>query len=314
VTAGLPRGNWTELGPGDDAAVVRAPDGRVVITTDLLVEGVHFRTDWSSAYDVGRKAAAQSLADVVAMGALPTAIVVGLALPSHTEIAWCDELARGLSEECASGRPEIGVVGGDVVRADRLTMSVTAFGDLQGRRPVTRAGARPGDVVCLLGTVGAAAAGLALLIRGDASLLARHADLVRAHRQPRPPYGSALAAAEAGATAMIDVSDGLAADLGHLAEASGVRCVIEAGDVPLHPGLAAAAADLGLEPLPLGLTGGEDHAFAVVLPQQAYDAARRPAGLAVIGRVEQGSGVGWRGWAPGEDARGYDHFGAGREQ
>ena len=158
MTGGLRHGEATLLGPGDDAAVVAAPDGRVVVSTDLLVDGVHFRTEWSSGYDVGRKASAANLADIAAMGAAPTAMVVGLALPAATEVAWCEELTRGLLAECASAGLDGGLVGGDVVRSDRLTVSVTVLGDLQSRAPVTRAGARPGDVICLLGDVGGSAA------------------------------------------------------------------------------------------------------------------------------------------------------------
>src|SRR4051812_7726943 len=137
------------LGPGDDAAIVASTDGRTVVTTDLLVEGRHFRRDWSSAYDIGRKAAAQSLADVVAMGAHPTAIVVGFAAPADTELEWADALVDGLQDECAS--VGAGIAGGDVVRSDAVTLAVTALGDLHGRRAVTRAGARAGDVVVVAG-------------------------------------------------------------------------------------------------------------------------------------------------------------------
>ncbi|MDQ6874688.1 MAG: AIR synthase related protein, partial [Actinomycetota bacterium] len=156
VTARVGHGPHTVLGPGDDAAVVSTPDGRVVATTDLLVEGRHFRQDWSGAYDIGRKAAAQSLADVAAMGAIATALLVGLGCPPETELSWTDQLTDGLRDEAA----EVGaaVVGGDVVRADRVVLAVTALGDLQGREPVTRSGARPGDTVAICGRLGWAAA------------------------------------------------------------------------------------------------------------------------------------------------------------
>ena len=146
------------LGPGDDAAVVAAPDGRVVATTDVLVEGVHFRRDWSSAYDVGRKAAAANLADVAAMGGTGTALLVGLAAPADLPVAWAEALADGLRDEAAL--VGAAVVGGDTVTADRIVVSVTALGDLAGRAPVTRSGARPGDVVVLAGRMGRSAAGL----------------------------------------------------------------------------------------------------------------------------------------------------------
>ncbi|MGH3388795.1 MAG: AIR synthase related protein, partial [Actinomadura sp.] len=136
ITQVLTQGPAVDLGPGDDAAVVRAPDGRVVATSDLLVEGRHFRRDWSSAYDVGRKAAAQNLADVAAMGAHPTALLVGFAAPPETPVAWAVALCEGLRDECEVVGAS--VVGGDVVRAPAITVAVTALGDLSGARPLTR--------------------------------------------------------------------------------------------------------------------------------------------------------------------------------
>ena len=196
--------------------MLRAPDGRVVATTDMLVEGRHFRRDWSGPRDVGHKAAARSLADVAAMGAVPAALLVAFAAPPQLPVSWAEEFTAGLAAECARGGAA--VAGGDVAQADSITVAVTALGDLQGRPPVTRAGARPGDMVAVAGTLGHSAAGLALLGRG----LAAPAELLAAHRRPRPPYDAGPEAAGRGATAMIDVSDGLLADLGHVADASGV--------------------------------------------------------------------------------------------
>jgi thiamine-monophosphate kinase len=251
------------VGPGDDAAVVAAPDGRVVATTDLMVDGRHFRRDWSTAYDVGRKAAASNLADVVAMGARPTAILVGLATPADLAVEWVDGLADGLRDECAL----VGAVvaGGDVVRSDTLTIAVTALGDLEGRSPVTRAGARPGDHVVLAGWPGRAAAGLALLEAGYTD----H-DLIAAHRRPQPQYATGLVlAAREGATAMIDVSDGLLADLDHLAEASGVRIELTSTRLPVDPALSAAAELLGVNPFAWVVAGGDDHCFVATVPSDA---------------------------------------------
>jgi thiamine-monophosphate kinase len=251
------------LGPGDDAAVVAAPDGRVVATTDLLVDGRHFRRDWSTAYDVGRKAAAQNLADIVAMGARPTALLVGLAVPADLTVDWVDGLADGLRDECEQVGAE--VVGGDVSASDVLTIAVTALGDLDGRVPLTRSGARPGDVVVLTGRPGRAAAGLALAAAGRVD-----DPLVAAHRRPEPEYAAALSLAASGAvTSMIDVSDGLLADLGHVATASGVGIELTAADLPVDAALVRAAAELGLEPLSWVATGGDDHCFAVTLSPDA---------------------------------------------
>src|SRR5215471_7095174 len=166
IKALLPVGPAQVLGIGDDAAVVRAPDRRVVATTDLLVEGRHFRRDWSGAFDIGGKAAAQNLADIAAMGATPTALLVGLATPGDLAVTWAEDLARGLADECA--RAGASVVGGDVVGADSVMLAVTALGDLAGRAPVTRSGARPGDLLAVAGPLGRSAAGLALLEAGAA--------------------------------------------------------------------------------------------------------------------------------------------------
>ena len=235
MAAGLPPGGQVILGIGDDAAVLRAPDGRVVATTDLLVEGRHFRRDWSGPRDVGHKAAARSFADVAAMGAVPSALLVAFAAPPELPVSWAEEFTAGLAAECARGGAA--VVGGDVARADSITIAATALGDLQGRSPVTRAGARPGDVVAVAGKLGHSAAGLALLGRG----LTGPAELLAAHRRPRPPYDAGPEAARRGATAMIDVSDGLLADLGHVAGASGVLIELASGLLPAGRPLNEAA-------------------------------------------------------------------------
>ena len=161
VTKGLSTGEDVLVGPGDDAAVVAVPDGRMVITTDLLVEGRHFRQDWSSAYDVGRKAAAQNLADIMAMGARPTSLVVGFGAPADLPTAWALELNQGLVDEAEL--VEVSIVGGDTVQSDKIIVSVTAFGTLDGRPPVLRSGARPGDEVAYIGRLGWAEAGWAVL-------------------------------------------------------------------------------------------------------------------------------------------------------
>jgi thiamine-monophosphate kinase len=297
VTARLTQGAPVEVGPGDDAAVLAAPDGRVVATTDLLVEGRHFRRAWSSAYDVGRKAAAQNLADVVAMGAVPTALLVGLGSPPDLPAAWALEMADGLRDEAA--QTGASVVGGDVVRASVLTVAVTALGDLQGREPVLRSGARPGDLVVLAGRTGWAAAGLAVLGRGFRSPKV----LVEAHRRPEPPYALGPELARRGATAMVDVSDGLLADLGHVADASGVRVALDRAAFPVPEAMTDVARALNADPYDWLLAGGDDHALAATVP----DGTPVPEGVRVVGRVEEGEGVVVDGEAPAA-ARGHAHF------
>src|SRR3954454_8825158 len=182
VTAGLQAAPSTLLGPGDDAAVVAAGDGRVVVSTDMLVEHRHFRRDWSTAEDIGHKAAARAFSDIAAMGALPTALLIGFGTPPSLELSWVDGLMTGLRAECA--QVEAAIVGGDVTAADQVTIAVTALGDLEGRAPVTLDGARVGGVVAVCGRLGWPAAGFAVLGRGFRSPV----QVVAAHRRPEPPY------------------------------------------------------------------------------------------------------------------------------
>ncbi|WP_158890240.1 thiamine-phosphate kinase [Amycolatopsis anabasis] len=265
----------TLLGPGDDAAVVAAPDGRVVATKDVLVQGVHFRLDWSTPEHVGRKAIAVNLADLAAMGAAPTSVLIGLACPADTKASLITELVDGMWAE--AGRVGVGVVGGDLVRADQLVVSITALGDLRGLNPVTRSGARPGDIVAVCGKLGWAAAGLAVLGRGFRSPVS----VVNAQRVPEPPYSAGPSAAAAGATSMIDVSDGLLADLGHIAAASEVGIDVHTDRIPVHQRLVEVGTALGADPLKWVLTGGEDHALAATFPPFAD----LPEGWARIGSV-----------------------------
>jgi thiamine-monophosphate kinase len=312
IQALLPVGSAQILGIGDDAAVVRAPDRRVVATTDLLVEGRHFRRDWSGAFDVGAKAAAENLADIAAMGALPTALLVGLATPGDLPVAWAEDLARGLADECA--RAGASVVGGDVSGADVVMVAVTALGDLAGREPVTRSGARAGDLLAVAGRLGRSAAGLALLEAGIAGTAASDATaaaddlagLVADHRRPRPPYAAGPQAADLGATSMIDISDGLVADLRHVAEASGVLVDINAERLPPDRSLRSAAAVLGADWLRWMLTGGEDHALAATFPR----ATVLPGRWTVIGEVRaaaEGPGVAVNS-RPAQGLDGWTHF------
>ncbi|MFI6298080.1 AIR synthase related protein [Nonomuraea sp. NPDC050790] len=414
----MPQGPGVLLGPGDDAAVVTAPDGRVVVSTDLLVEGRHFRRDWSSGYDVGRKAAAQNLADIAAMGATPTSLVVALGMPADLPMSWLDQLTLGIRDECALVGAS--VVGGDLARSESLVLGVTALGNLSGQAPVTRSGARPGHVVAVAGRLGHAAAGLALLQSAPTSPsttppsttppsttppsttppaatapehphtasdhptdLSRPAsaapdplpapgtpgpaasptppgstptdsgpdspsqsatstapvpidpagpaatpsasvgppstggsggretgsgwaglllEAVEGHRRPRPPYQSGPEAARLGASAMMDVSDGLLQDLGHIAKASGVRIVLDPAAFAVDEPVLAAAKELGADPLDWVLAGGEDHALVAVFPPEV----RLPPDWRIVGRIETGEGVTVTGRDDGP--RGWDHF------
>jgi thiamine-monophosphate kinase len=289
------------VGPGDDAAVVALADARAVVTTDAMVDGVHFRTSWSSATDIGTRAAAANLSDILAMGAQPSALVVALGLPEDTLVEWVLDLASGLKAEA----DKVGavVVGGDIVRSPVLTLGVTAIGSVVGDRIVLRSGAQPGDVVAITGRLGWAAAGLAVLSRGFSSPRV----LADAHRRPVVDYAGASRAA-ASATAMCDISDGLIADAEHLAAASQVRLELLTEFLEITDAMRDVGAALGVEPLTWVLAGGDDHAFLATFT----DLVDVPAGWTVIGRaVDQDPGEGHRvlidGREPPETA-GFTHF------
>ncbi len=284
------------IGPGDDAAVVSTPDSRVVVTTDVLLEGGHFRKDWSSAEDVGHKAAAKNFSDIVAMGAVPTALLVGFGAPPELELSWVDGLVAGLREE--SGSIGASIVGGDVIRSEKIIVSATALGDLQGRAPVLLSGARPGHIVGLAGRVGWAAAGFAVLSRGFRSPV----QVVAAHRRPDPPYAAGPAAALAGASAMTDVSDGLIGDLGTIATMSGVRIELRGELLAPAAKLAEVGSALNVDPMTWILTGGDDYALVATFPPDAV----LPEAWTPIGRVVEGEGVrvDGRRWPQG----GHEHF------
>ncbi len=287
----LPDAAAAIIGPGDDAAVLAAPDGRYVVTTDTMAHGPDFRLAWSTPFELGWKAAATNLSDVAAMGARPTGLLVAIVAPADTPVETLEGIADGLREACADLAPGCGVVGGDLSVSDALVIAVTAFGDLEGRAPVLRSGARPGDIVAVSGTLGLAAQGIALLFaravdaegHPDAALVPalRHAHgaELAAQLTPRPPLADGPAAAIAGATAMLDVSDGLVLDARRLAIASGVAIDLD--------GVAIGSAGLALEgdrEEVLGdeaLRGGEDHALLATFPP----GTPLPGGFRPIGHV-----------------------------
>lgn len=303
------------IGPGDDAALLSAPSGAVVLTTDSMVRGRDWRDDWSAAAEVGRKVVAQNVADIAAMGAVPTGLLVALAADPDTDVAWLVDLNGGIAAAARdAGAP---VVGGDLSSAgqDTVIVSITAVGDLAGRAAVRRDGARAGDVVAVSGSLGRSGGGLQLLLTGrghrftdaepgaaaDERERAAH-ELCLTHRTAgRPPWEQGPVAAEAGATSMIDISDGLVRDLGRVAGASGVRVELD--------GAALTAAAQGPLSIALGaeealrqvLSGGEEHSLAATFPRD-----RVPGGWQVIGRCVPGEGVLVDGHAP--TVTGWDHF------
>lgn len=271
----LPSAAAALLGPGDDSAVVNVSDGRVVVSSDMMIEGPDFRLDWSSPRQVGIKAIASNSADIAAMGATPVAFQLSVGAPATTPVSFLEELATGFAEGIALLAPGAGVTGGDLSHAGALTISVTVLGDLGGLAPVTRAGATAGDIVALAGELGLSARGLralqaagddpkiiAALVEGDAA--------VAHHLAPQPPIGLGVVANTHGATAMMDISDGLVLDATRMARASGVTIVLDPGypwDVD-------------------SLSGGEDHGLLATFPRSVGV----PEGFVVIGSVEQAVG------------------------
>lgn len=279
------------VGPGDDAAVIAAADGRTAVSTDMLVERRHFRLDWATPHQIGRKAIAQNAADIEAMGGRAAAFVVSFGAPSETPTEAAVELSDGMWDEAR--RCGGGIAGGDLVSAPLWVISVTVLGDLGGREPVLRSGACAGNVVAVAGDLGRSAAGYALWSNG----IDAYSELRERHLVPRPPYGQGAVAADAGATAMTDVSDGLIADLLHIATASGVEIDVATDLLAAdHAAVAGAASTVGTDAWSFVLGGGEDHALVATFPDEI------PDGWRMIGRVRACDGparvlVNGTGWA-----------------
>jgi thiamine-monophosphate kinase len=295
---------------GDDAAVVRAR-GVAVSSIDAIAEGVHFELSTHSPADVGWKALATALSDLAAMGAEAGEAYVALALPEGFDTDAALELARGTEELAASCG--VTLAGGDVVRAGALVVTVAVTGWAEDEsRLVTRDGAQSRDVVGVTGSLGAAAAGLLLLQDADASLpSATRDELIGRHRRPEPRLGAGRALADAGATAMIDLSDGVATDARHLADRSRVALRIELAQLPLATGVVEVAAATGRDPTELAAAGGDDYELLFTAPRERQAAIEDAAGLPVawIGSVEAGSGVTLErpDGAVAEELRGYEH-------
>ncbi|HEX6153983.1 MAG TPA: thiamine-phosphate kinase [Solirubrobacterales bacterium] len=311
-----PNGRRVELGSGDDAAIT-VPGGATATSVDAIVEGVHFRREEAGLETVGRKALSTALSDLAAMGAEAGEAYVVLGAPAELGEQDFDALLDGLlAVASATGTT---LAGGDLTRAPVLSLAVTVVGHAPGPESfVTRGGAKPGDLLVLTGEIGGAAAGR-LLLDDDALAAAVSgptAETLRARQldpTPRLRCGHALAAA--GARAMIDLSDGLAGDAGHLSSTSAVALRIDAGALPIAAGVAEVAAAAGLDPLQLAVSGGEDYELLAAMPPERLDEASAGTGeaaeatLTPIGKVEAGKGVEIR--LPGGgllEVRGHDHF------
>lgn len=297
--AGSASGHSVVLGIGDDAAVLRLRAGEdVVVSTDALVEGVHFRWEHESAPSIGRRAMAAALSDLAAMGARPLGVVIAMAAPPSLELARIDGLVRGLA--MAAHRWEAPLVGGNVARSPGCSLALTALGAVRRGRALRRDRARPGDRIFVTGTLGGAALSVARA--------ARSGRRTGSPPEPRLAAGRALARLP-GIGACIDVSDGLLADLGHVLRASRVGAALDSARVPRPRGFAADCEALGLDPLSLALTGGEDYELLFTARATGPSAAalRRRLGVRVteIGRIEARRGL--RG-APVPGAAGWTHF------
>jgi thiamine-monophosphate kinase len=312
------------LGSGDDAAVT-VPGGATATSVDALVDGVHFRREWSSLAQIGGKALAVALSDLAAMGAEPGEAYVVLGVPADLDESGCLELLDGIIEVATETGTTL--AGGDVTRAPALTLAVTVVGHAGGPEDfLTRGGARPGDALAVTGELGGAAAGLLLLEhepQEDVPVVDRPygwsttgTSLVARQFEPRPRLKAGGALAAAGATAAIDLSDGLAGDAAHLAAASGVGLRIDAAELPLAAGVDEVATAAGREPLELAASGGEDYELLAAVPSERLAAAAEAVarqgetGLTQIGEVVVGQGVEIR--LPGGElleVRGFDQLG-----
>lgn len=313
--AGAPALGEVVTGIGDDAAVLRLPDGYdLVTTTDALIEGVHFRRDWSTPYEIGWKSLAVNVSDLGAMGARPLAATISLALPADLPVGWIDRYYRGLAD-CAShyGCP---IVGGDTVRSpDPVAITVSAHGSVRRGNAVRRSGAKPGDMLCVTGTLGDSGAGLALLQAGqwDKPLKA----LLEWHRHPRPPVECGVLLGESGLiSAMMDLSDGLASDLARLCESSGCAAEVREDWLPVSDLARQAAKTLGVSPTRFALFGGEDYQLLFTVPPSSFTRIPPllgPHGVTatIVGEVRRGKRatlVTIAGERAPLEARGFAHF------
>ena len=291
---GIPRPG--ELPIGDDAAVVRVPGERAVLSTDLLVEGTHFSLAYFRPEEVGGRALSANLSDLAAMGADPVCYLVALAAHPATPVATVDAIYRGMA--AAAGPSGIRLMGGDTCRGERLTLCLTVVGAVGRGKPVSRAGARPGDLLYVTGSPGWSRLGLALLRGGRPSRPSGwRREAMRAHLRPEARWREGQAAARTGAVAaMIDVSDGILTDLSHLLERDGLGAVLSEESFPVSRSFREASAVLGVDPLVAFLGGGEDYELLMAVrparrPSFLRAARAFPSGATPVGAVTKTPGI-----------------------
>lgn len=289
------------VGSGDDSAVIEFETSNVAMSVDMFVEEKHFRTDWATGIDIGRRCAAASMSDICAMGTMPTTLLVAMAAPSETPFTLIREIFSGLVEEAGIAGAQ--VVGGDMSAGEKIVISVTALGSCPKKGVLKRSDAKVGDVVAINGVLGRAAAGLRVLQRG----LRAPRVLVDAYRYPTIDYAAGVEARKAGAHAMMDISDGLIADLGHMARASHVTVDIETASLRVTEELTSIASAFGVDPLQWVLTGGDDNVLAATFSP----GTELPPGFYSIGQVREFSDhVVTVDGSPASEAGGFSHFSA----
>ncbi len=309
-----------ETGIGDDAAVLPSPAGKVVLSTDLLVEGTHFDLRYFLPEEIGFRALSANVSDLAAMGAAPVCYLVALAAPARTSVAFLTGIFRGMAR---AARPSgIRLMGGDTVRGERIALAVTVMGRVSPGGAALRRGARPGDLLFVTGAPGWSRLGLLLLSRGRPKRPAGwQKEAMRRHLTPVARWREGIAAARTGAvSAMIDVSDGVLSDLERVLAASGGGAILDERALRLSPRFREAAAALGEDPVAAFLAGGEDYELLMAVRPHRYDAFRRaarsfPAGATPIGVVTARPGIAVRradgSWMTGRDLpRGFAHFAA----
>ncbi len=301
-----------KVGAGDDGAVYAAPEGMdQVISTDTMVEGIHFTKDTMSASDVGWKLGCANFSDMAAMGAAPAQMVISAALPEDLSVSWLTACYDGIRDICR--RYEVNVLGGDMTGSKQgVVLTAAVVGVVPAGRAVLRSGARPGDLVGLTGPLGGSAAGLAAILRGEEEAWPL---LTERHQRPLPRIEAGRILRELGADALDDITDGLAEEANEIAIASGMDLIIDGDDLPIDEETRRAARAFCMDPLHWALTGGEDYELLFTAGPAAMEKIHRALPVTVIGEVTRPGGVVYirrEGTMKRLPRIGYDHFRQGR--